>query len=89
MNKNFKGHTFFLNKSFNTKKITINRKKYENIKLESVDFMNKYEVYSTDQIEANQHAAVFNPMPNSFRPFVFKGGLSRITARVNSSHSIP
>lgn len=51
-NKDFQGHTFFLNKSFNTKKITINRKKYENIKLESVDFMNKYDVYSTDQIEA-------------------------------------
>lgn len=52
MNKDFKGHTFFLNKSFKSKKIKINHKKYENIKLESVDFMNKYEVYSTDQVEA-------------------------------------
>ena len=52
MNKNFKGHTFFLNKSFQEKKIAINCKKYENIKLESIDFMSKYKVYSTDQIEA-------------------------------------
>ena len=52
MNKNFTGHTFFLNKSFNAKKIIINRKKYENIELESVSFMNKYDVFSTDQTEA-------------------------------------
>ena len=29
MNKDFKGHTFFLNKSFKSKKIKINHKKYE------------------------------------------------------------
>ncbi len=52
MNKNFKGHTFFLNRSVNSKKIKINRGVYENIELESVDFMEKYEVFSTDQIEA-------------------------------------
>lgn len=52
MNKNFKGHTFFLDKSLNSKKIAVDSKKYENIKLESVDFMKKYNVFSTDQVEA-------------------------------------
>lgn len=52
MNKKFKGHTFFLNKSFNSKKIKIDTNKFQSVNLESVDFADKYEVYSTDQVEA-------------------------------------
>lgn len=46
------GHTFFLNKSIASSKISIDAKKYESVNLESTDFMDKYQVYSTDQIEA-------------------------------------
>lgn len=52
MNKKFNGHTFFLDSSFNSKTIKINRKKFESVVLESVGFMKKYNVFSTDQIEA-------------------------------------
>lgn len=52
MNKKFKGHTFFLNKSLYSIKNSVDDNKYESVNLESVAFMNKYRVFSTDQIEA-------------------------------------
>lgn len=52
MNKEFKGHTFFHENSFNAKKIPFNKQKYNKVDLESITFENKYNVYSTDQIEA-------------------------------------
>lgn len=52
MNKKIKGHTFFLNKSLDSRKVEIDKEKYQSVKLESVGFMNKYTVFSTDQIEA-------------------------------------
>ena len=52
MNKNFNGHTFFHEKSKTAEKIPIDRSEYEPVNLESVDFMGKYNVYSTDQVEA-------------------------------------
>lgn len=52
MNKNFSGHTFFHDNSFTAKKIKIDNKKYNKVNLESVSFEDKYNVYSTDQIEA-------------------------------------
>ena len=52
MNKNFEGHTFFLNKAFASNKISINRKIFSPVELESKSFMDKYKIYSTDQVEA-------------------------------------
>lgn len=52
MNKNFNGHTFFIDKSISAKKIQIDKEKFEVVNLESVDFAKKYTTYSTDQIEA-------------------------------------
>lgn len=52
MKKNFSGHTYFHEKSKTSKMIPVNRSKYEPVSLESSDFMEKYNVYSTDQVEA-------------------------------------
>ena len=52
MNKNFKGHTFFLENTLKSKKMLFNRKNYEIVKLESTEFNKKYNVYTTDQIES-------------------------------------
>ena len=52
MNKNFKGHTIFHENSNTAKKIPINKTQYQKVNLESVTFEEKYNVYSTDQIEA-------------------------------------
>ena len=52
MNKNFKGHTIFHENSSLAKKIPLDKNKYQKVNLESVTFENKYNVYSTDQIEA-------------------------------------
>ena len=51
-NKPFKGHTFFHENSFTSKKIPFDKKKYQKVNLESVTFEKKYNVYSNDQIEA-------------------------------------
>jgi len=71
MNKEVKGHTFFLNKSTASKKISINRKKYENVNLESIDFMKKYDVFSTDQIESRYllTTAMIDRLENLFFAF--------------------
>lgn len=51
MNKNFQGHTIIHEKSIIAKKIPI-PSTYQEIKLETSDFSDKYKVYSDDQIEA-------------------------------------
>ena len=51
-NKNFSGHTIFYEKSFTSKKIPINQNKLKKVNLESITFADKYDVYSTNQIEA-------------------------------------
>ena len=52
MNKNFQGHTFFLEKSMKAGRILFNHKDYDYVNLESTEFMKKYKIYSTDQIES-------------------------------------
>ena len=51
MNKNFQGHTIIHEKSIIAKRIPI-PSTYQEIKLETSDFSDKYKVYSDDQIEA-------------------------------------
>ena len=48
-NKSFAGHTIIVPKKGKQPRLN---KRYEKVKLEDVEFMKKYNVYSTDQIEA-------------------------------------
>ena len=52
MNKNFEGHTFVLENAKTAKCIKFDHSKFEEIKLEDVEFNKKYNVYSNDQIES-------------------------------------
>lgn len=52
MNKNFEGHTIILDNSGDGRKVRINKRKFEEVKLEDVEFAKNYTVYSTNQIEA-------------------------------------
>lgn len=52
MNKNFKGHTFFHQKTLAARKIPIDTKKYSAVELEKSGFSDKYKVYSDNQVEA-------------------------------------
>lgn len=52
MNKEFEGHTFILEKDNPENKLAVLDSKYEQVKLEDIEFMNQYCVYSQNQIEA-------------------------------------
>lgn len=52
MNKNFEGHTFVLENAKTANCIKFDRSKFEEIKLEDVEFTKKYKAYSNDQVEA-------------------------------------
>jgi len=52
MNKNFEGHTFVLENAKTSNCIKFDHSKFEEIKLEDVEFNKKYNVYSNDQVEA-------------------------------------
>ena len=52
MNKNFEGHTFFLEKSLSAKKIPINSSVFKEVKLEMSEFSKNYTTYSDNQVEA-------------------------------------
>lgn len=52
MNKNFEGHTFILERALTNRGIKFERAKFEDVKLEDPSFMQKYEVYSDNQVEA-------------------------------------
>ncbi|MBR5303195.1 MAG: DUF3137 domain-containing protein [Candidatus Gastranaerophilales bacterium] len=52
MNKNFEGHTFVLENAKTAKCIKFDCSKFEEIKLEDIEFNKKYNVYSNDQIES-------------------------------------
>ena len=52
MNKNFEGHTFVLENAKTANCIKFDHSKFEEIKLEDVEFNKKYNVYSNDQIES-------------------------------------
>ena len=52
MNKNFEGHTIILDNSGDGRKVRIDKRKFEEVKLEDVEFAKNYTVYSTNQIEA-------------------------------------
>lgn len=52
MNKNFEGHTFVLEKAKTNRGIKFDRSKFEDVILEDPSFMQKYEVYSNNQVEA-------------------------------------
>lgn len=52
MNKNFEGQTIILDNSQDGRNVSINKKKYSVVQLEDIEFMKKYTVYSTNQIEA-------------------------------------
>lgn len=52
MNKNFEGHTFVHERANTSRGIKFNRSKFEEVKLEDPEFMQKYVVYSDNQVEA-------------------------------------
>ncbi len=52
MNKNFEGHTFVLERAATNRGIKFDRSKFEDVILEDPSFMQKYEVYSNNQVEA-------------------------------------
>lgn len=52
MNKNFEGHTIILDNSGDGRKVRVDKRKFEEVKLEDVEFAKNYTVYSTNQIEA-------------------------------------
>ncbi len=52
MNKNFEGHTFVLERAMTNRGIKFDRSKFEDVILEDPSFMQKYEVYSDNQVEA-------------------------------------
>ena len=52
MNKNFEGHTFVLERAVTNRGIKFDRSKFEEVILEDPSFMQKYEVYSDNQVEA-------------------------------------
>lgn len=52
MNKNFQGHTFFIDKTVGSRNIKFNKSLFEPVKLEASTFSKSYNVYSNDQVEA-------------------------------------
>lgn len=52
MNKNFEGHTFIHERANTSRGIKFDRSKFEEVKLEDPEFMQKYVVYSDNQVEA-------------------------------------
>ena len=52
MNKNFEGHTFVLERAKTSNCIKFNHSKFEEVKLEDPEFMEKYKIYTTNQVEA-------------------------------------
>ena len=52
MNKNFEGHTFILERSSTSSSVKFDHSKFEEVKLEDPEFMEKYIVYSDNQVEA-------------------------------------
>lgn len=52
MNKDFEGHTFILDNTKEGKSIIINKNKYSEVKLEDIEFLEKYTIWSDNQIEA-------------------------------------
>lgn len=52
MNKNFEGHTFILERAVTNRGIKFDHSKFEEVKLEDPEFMEKYKIYSTNQVEA-------------------------------------
>ena len=52
MNKNFEGHTFVLERAKTSNCIKFDHSKFEEVKLEDPEFMEKYKIYSTNQVEA-------------------------------------
>lgn len=52
MNKNFQGHTFFVDKTVGSRNIKFNKSLFESVKLETSKFSKLYNVYSNDQVEA-------------------------------------
>ncbi len=52
MNKNFEGQTIILDNTADGRCVRVNKKKYNVVNLEDVEFMKDYTVYSDNQIEA-------------------------------------
>lgn len=52
MNKNFEGHTFILERAVTNRGIKFDHSKFEEVKLEDPEFMEKYKIYSNNQVEA-------------------------------------
>ena len=52
MNKNFEGHTFVLERAKTSNCIKFDHSKFEEVKLEDPEFMEKYKIYTTNQVEA-------------------------------------
>ena len=52
MNKNFEGHTFVLERAKTSNCIKFDHSKFDEVKLEDPEFMEKYKIYSTNQVEA-------------------------------------
>ena len=52
MNKNFEGHTFVLERAKTSNCIKFDHSKFEEVKLEDPEFMEKYKIYSNNQVEA-------------------------------------
>jgi len=52
MNKNFEGHTFLVENAATKRAIKVDYSKFQEVKLEDIEFCKKYKVYSDNQIEA-------------------------------------
>ncbi len=52
MNKNFEGHTFLFENAVSSRGLKFNHEKFEEVKLEDIEFSKKYKIYSNNQIEA-------------------------------------
>ena len=52
MNKNFEGHTFIHERAATSRGIKFDRSKFEEVILEDPSFMQKYKIYSDNQVEA-------------------------------------
>ena len=95
MNKNFEGHTFILERALSSSSVKFDRSKFEEVKLEDPEFMEKYIVYSDNQVEARYILTTafierFRNMKMAFKAkFIraaFKDG--KITISVNAGRDL-
>ena len=91
-NRAFSGETFFVEKSISANRLSFDKAKYKEVKLESVTFAKKYSIYSTSQIESRKlfSPSVIEKFDNisfSFKPKYIRAYFSnqKLTLAINTN----